>query len=267
MTIEKKRLEWGEWHGDKLEYARLPLLVITNPDLSAQAVRAYGYMVGVIGRPVPGNSDGRWHLTKRDICKQAHLSDHTWRRVVRELEAAGLYLGERPEPQDRAGGLLCWVHHVFPPAQPASGCGSGRPTTRRFSTSGESTGGESTRGEAATLTRGTSPKESEQEKHTPARARGECVSTQDRFDAFWSVYPEHTGEVAARRVWRKKRLDDIADKLIADVKNRRAHDRKWRAGYPPAAVTYLRDERWRDEVARCDSLQDSEDDIAFRLAT
>lgn len=260
-TATAGRREWGEWHGDKLEYARLPLVVITNAALSAAAVRAYAYMIAVIGRPVPTNSDGKWHLTKRNILNQARLTEHTWRKVVRELEAAGLYLGERPDPEDREGGRLCWVHHLYPPAPPAEPAG---PTTRRISTRGAATRCDSTRGVAATLDRDTSARGTETERHTPARARSGRVC---RFADFWAVYPRRQGEAPAKRVWQRMGLDDIADRLIADVRARSAGDYRWRAGYAPNASNYLADERWRDaiEAGRATKAQ-GDDDVHFRLA-
>ncbi|RME80440.1 MAG: hypothetical protein D6775_16145, partial [Caldilineae bacterium] len=40
----------------------------------------------------------------------------------------------------------------------------------------------------------------------------------------------------------------MADMLIADVKRRMAHDRKWIEGYIPNPLTYINQNRWEDEI-------------------
>jgi len=55
--------------------------------------------------------------------------------------------------------------------------------------------------------------------------------------------------MAAKKVWFRKKLDAIADKLISDVLERRKHDDNWRdVKFIPLAGTYLNNERWEDEI-------------------
>lgn len=75
---------------------------------------------------------------------------------------------------------------------------------------------------------------------TPKRA--------EQFERFWSAYPRKKGKQEALKVWARKRLDPRADELIADVTNRAANDRQWLEGFVPHGDTYLRQERWQDEV-------------------
>jgi len=70
-----------------------------------------------------------------------------------------------------------------------------------------------------------------------------------RFDDFWEAYPKKRKKKESREVWKRKRLDDKADELVADVKNRLAQDERWRRGFAPDPTTYLRGERWLDELA------------------
>jgi len=72
----------------------------------------------------------------------------------------------------------------------------------------------------------------------------------DRFADFWDVYPRKVKKVEARKVWASKKLDAKADELIADVKERREKDRQWIDGFVPHPTTYLRGERWGDEIEK-----------------
>lgn len=76
----------------------------------------------------------------------------------------------------------------------------------------------------------------------------EHVPQAARFPEFWSVYPIKRGKKTARAKWAAKKLDGIADRLIADVRNRIARDKQWRGGFIPHASTYLTQERWDDEL-------------------
>jgi hypothetical protein len=69
------------------------------------------------------------------------------------------------------------------------------------------------------------------------------------FDEFWSIYPRKKDKARAGKIWTNKKLDKIADKIIADVKNRIANDVSFQEEqfilYPS---TYLKNERWNDEI-------------------
>jgi hypothetical protein len=70
----------------------------------------------------------------------------------------------------------------------------------------------------------------------------------DRFDAFWAVYPVKKGRADALRTWTAKRLDAIADTIIADVQSRIVSDRQWLDGYIPHGSTYVNGRGWEDDL-------------------
>lgn len=82
----------------------------------------------------------------------------------------------------------------------------------------------------------------------PKKLNGEKYTF--RFDEFWTAYPKKAGKKPSRSKWASKRLDDIADKIIADVKLRAATDAKWLDGYIPNPLTFLTQERWEDEISQ-----------------
>ncbi len=86
--------------------------------------------------------------------------------------------------------------------------------------------------------------------HTVETANSSSMKTTSRFEEFWAAYPKKAGKKPAHDVWKRKRLDDRADDLIADVQLRAGSDRKWIGGFIPNASTYLSQERWNDEIER-----------------
>jgi hypothetical protein len=82
----------------------------------------------------------------------------------------------------------------------------------------------------------------EKEKNTvqPAAARS-------RFDDFWDVYPNKKGKESARKTWQRRKLDPVADNLIAHVRLMLDRDDGWRRGFIPMGSTYLNQARWEDE--------------------
>lgn len=78
-----------------------------------------------------------------------------------------------------------------------------------------------------------------------ARLRPKCA---DRFDEFWAEYPVKKGKADALKTWAAKRLDGIADQIIADVKRRKAEDRQWLDGYAPHGSTYVHGRGWEDAI-------------------
>lgn len=82
----------------------------------------------------------------------------------------------------------------------------------------------------------------EKEKNTvqPSAARS-------RFDDFWDVYPNKKGKESARKTWQRRKLDPVADNLIAHVRLMLDRDDGWRRGFIPMGSTYLNQARWEDE--------------------
>ena len=66
------------------------------------------------------------------------------------------------------------------------------------------------------------------------------------FDLFWSEYPKKVGKKPCKAIW--KRVRPNAAELIANIQERLARDRAWKAGYIENPQTYLNQERWTDEI-------------------
>lgn len=70
-----------------------------------------------------------------------------------------------------------------------------------------------------------------------------------RFEEFWSTWPSSkrkVGKAAVQAKWEKHNLDDIADKIIANVEALKASE-QWLGGYDPAPLTYVNQRRWEDD--------------------
>lgn len=82
--------------------------------------------------------------------------------------------------------------------------------------------------------------------------QGQCSSsrTDSRFDEFWEVWPEQRkrDKKKARDVWKRKKLDRMADTIIPDVQKRQAEDNQWLRGFVPMPTTYLNGDRWEDVI-------------------
>jgi len=70
----------------------------------------------------------------------------------------------------------------------------------------------------------------------------------DRFDLFWSAYPRKVKKAEARKVWKSRKLDRLADQIVTDIQTRQQMDRQWLEGYVPHPTTYLRGARWEDDI-------------------
>lgn len=86
---------------------------------------------------------------------------------------------------------------------------------------------------------------------------------QNKFDQFWEVYPKKRKKKESKEVWKKKKLEGIAEKIITDVTNRKKHDQRWLEDFIPDPTTYLRGERWDDEIqTRLDNVHELESHAA-----
>jgi hypothetical protein len=80
---------------------------------------------------------------------------------------------------------------------------------------------------------------------------GEKPSAQpsaSRFAEFWDAYPQKRGKKPAEAKWKAKRLDAMADRIVADVRRRLRDDDRWKRGFIPDPATYLNQERWEDAL-------------------
>lgn len=74
------------------------------------------------------------------------------------------------------------------------------------------------------------------------------TSTAARFDEWWRVYPKKIEKKKAKATWKRRKLDAIAETLIADTERRQRLSDKWKRGYIPNPTTYLNGDRWEDEI-------------------
>lgn len=82
------------------------------------------------------------------------------------------------------------------------------------------------------------------EANQPAKPKTSAA----RFAEFWAAYPRKVGKAPSLAKWKAKRLDALADRILADIAERSRRDRKWLEGYIPNPLTYLTQERWEDEI-------------------
>lgn len=71
-----------------------------------------------------------------------------------------------------------------------------------------------------------------------------------RFTDFWKAYPKKVKRKTSEEIWKLKNLDPMADKLLEDIKVRLDEDLRWKKGFVPDPTTYLRQERWNDEISQ-----------------
>lgn len=85
-------------------------------------------------------------------------------------------------------------------------------------------------------------------KELKLSARQVARADEGRFPEWWAVYPKKVARKPALQKWQGRGLDAIADRLIADVRNRIANDDGWKRGYIPDPTTYLNQDRWNDDL-------------------
>ncbi|MGA9851865.1 MAG: hypothetical protein WBR15_02920 [Gammaproteobacteria bacterium] len=84
---------------------------------------------------------------------------------------------------------------------------------------------------------------------TPEKNKN-TVRRAGRFVDFWMAYPKKVKRRPTEALWAKKKLDPLADELIADIRTRLKEDDRWIRGFIPDPNTYLSQERWRDEISQ-----------------
>jgi hypothetical protein len=97
------------------------------------------------------------------------------------------------------------------------------------------------------------------DSHTPEQNRTDTDTEQreesrddalDPFDEFWSAYPRRVGKAAAKRVWSRKGLNAMADKILEHLRARVRSDAQWLAEggkFIPHPSTWLGRDGWDDE--------------------
>lgn len=83
-----------------------------------------------------------------------------------------------------------------------------------------------------------------------SKDNGQQVDRDIGFEKFWKLYPKHVKKRESKKVWHAKRLETDLQTILDDIRNRSALDRRWKEGFIPDPPTYLRGERWCDEIDR-----------------
>lgn len=90
----------------------------------------------------------------------------------------------------------------------------------------------------------------ESDTDTDKTSKTNVRSSTSRFDEFWNIWPKTARKVAksaAYKKWVAKKLDAIADQIIAHVDSMKK-TKQWIDGFEPAPLTYINQGRWADEV-------------------
>lgn len=69
-----------------------------------------------------------------------------------------------------------------------------------------------------------------------------------RFEEWWKAYPKKINKRGCLEKWRARKLDSLADIIIADTKARKMHDARWLQNIIPNSTTYLNQSRWESEI-------------------
>lgn len=84
--------------------------------------------------------------------------------------------------------------------------------------------------------------------HVFVQAGSAPPDTASQFDEFWKAYPRKESRKKAEAIWKSRKLDRIAEKIIQSVRDRVAQDPKWRERqFVPMPVTFINGDRWMDE--------------------
>lgn len=75
------------------------------------------------------------------------------------------------------------------------------------------------------------------------------------FARFWAAYPLKHAKKDARKAWAQLRPDAALVQRMCDHLALRVKSRQWREGFIPLPATFLRGERWEDELTRDDFYQ------------
>lgn len=81
-----------------------------------------------------------------------------------------------------------------------------------------------------------------------ARSKAIAQPVARRFDEFWLAYPNRKGKAGALAKWKANGYDEIADKILEDVRRRQVLDRDWLRGFIPHGKTYVNSKGWEDDI-------------------
>ena len=66
------------------------------------------------------------------------------------------------------------------------------------------------------------------------------------FNQFWEMYPKENrySETKCRELWRKNKLEEIGETIIAGLKSAKL-SKQWSEGYIPSAFKFIDEEQWQ----------------------
>ncbi|MBF0482142.1 MAG: helix-turn-helix domain-containing protein [Desulfovibrionaceae bacterium] len=92
---------------------------------------------------------------------------------------------------------------------------------------------------------------------TAKKSQEESTELTKSFDLVWALWPIKEARKKAfrawRRLWRKQALPDL-DSLLACIKANLENNPRWKRGYAPYLVAWLRDERWEEQTAKAEAV-------------
>lgn len=104
--------------------------------------------------------------------------------------------------------------------------------------------------DVAASTKASTREEKRREEDKEQKQELSAQPAASRFSEWWSAWPtaKKVGRKKAEQLWGRRKLDAIADRLVADVLHRVAHDDGWQRGYAPDPCTYINQDRWEDAL-------------------
>lgn len=97
------------------------------------------------------------------------------------------------------------------------------------------------------------PKDTD-ESNTKSKATLFCASDDAQlsgFDTFWNVYPRKKDKKRTGILWKNMKLDNKLSEIMQSLKKQVTSDPQWQnAQYIPHPSTWLKGERWNDEIAQ-----------------
>jgi hypothetical protein len=73
-------------------------------------------------------------------------------------------------------------------------------------------------------------------------------STLSSFELFWKTYPTKRAKKKCLEIWKRRKLDSIADEILEKLNEQVKSDAQWKKGFIPNPATYLNQDRWQDEI-------------------
>ena len=80
------------------------------------------------------------------------------------------------------------------------------------------------------------------------RPKKKPKQTDELFEKFWSAYPRKSAKAEAKKAFSKITADQLEKTILPDIEKRRKSSQWEDPKYIPYPATYLRNERWNDEI-------------------